>query len=734
MTRLFFALALVATAGAAEPAHNDGASWPALHGDVQRSGFYPAFPRGALKLVWWKELWRELTGPRAEVIVGHGVAFMGTYAGTMHAWDAATGDEKWRVETGGPIGHSPALADGTLYFGSMDRTLRAVEAVTGRERWRFTADEGVWCSPLVWQNRVIFGDRAGVLHILDAANGKPLSRLQTGDRIVTSASISSDGERIVFASEDMHVYCVRVSDGVLLWKSRKLPGLSVRDYAPLIIGDLAIVTTNTVKDFHTILDEHQRMLVERTGFAGGDPRYIPGGADDVRAEQDGIVRFLQTHPEEQTFHAFRVSDGSVPWIAPILYTGGLHNPPTPPCVNRETGEVFVQLRSAYGTWDGGGEVRPLTCFGRLDLSTGRVSLIEHSYPAKDAGRPPGAKDMPWAAFAYIGDETQALSCAPGRLFSNHQGSVGMLDLQTGRVASLFGKRDSYGGFYGPANFGWENQGGVERAAAAGQPYGLVNEWHGPARGIASVAAGRVYFSTGSQVLCFEAEERASTSQRDSKEDRLIARKPFVPTAQYSTQHLAGWTVRINQELLNERAEIGRDALALLETKLREIRRLVPPRALEAIERVPIWLGVDDYALPNATYHPSEQWLRTHGWNPDKARCVEISNAAVFVEWSRDQPMIVLHELAHAYHHQVLGHAYAAIRAAYENAKASRRYEKVRRGAKGTARAYALNNDQEFFAEASEAYFGRNDFYPFTRGELKEFDPETFRVVEEAWHR
>src|ERR1051326_8750727 len=108
---------------AAELRRNDGTSWPTLHGDLQRSGFYPHFPKGPLQLVWRKELWRELTGPRAEVIVGGGLAFLGTYAGNFYAWDAATGAEKWVFKTGGPIGHSPAFSDGVVFFGSMDGRL-----------------------------------------------------------------------------------------------------------------------------------------------------------------------------------------------------------------------------------------------------------------------------------------------------------------------------------------------------------------------------------------------------------------------------------------------------------------------------------------------------------------------------------------------------------------------------------------------------------------------------------
>lgn len=710
-------------------------SWPTLHGNLQRQGFYARFPQPPFTLVWRKELHRELTGPRAEVIVGGGLAFMGTYAGRLYAWDADTGVERWVFQTGGPIGHSPAWAEGTLYVGSMDRCLYALDATTGRMKWRFEAAEGIWTSPALSGGRVLFGARDGVFYALDAATGRLAWRFQTGDRILTTAAVSDDGTRVVFASEDMHVYCLAVRDGALLWKSRKLQGLTVRDYFPVLTRGLVLITTTPVKDFHTTLGQHQEMLVRRTGFTGKDPRYIPGTKDDVRREQDFIVDFLKAHPEEQTFYAFRLTDGTEPWIAPILYTGGLHNPLTPPCFNPLTGEVFTQVRSAYGTWDGGREVRPFTGFGKLDLDTGRVELLEHGYPSKEPGRPPGAKDMPWMTFNYIGDETQSLSCAPDLLLCTHQGFIGALDLKTRLTARLYGKRDTYGGFYGPGNFGWENQGGYEKARAVGQPFGLVNEWHGPARAIVSVAGNKVFFPVGSQVLCLEGKPLTNAPPQTRREAASTEnRRSFVPTAQYEKRALEGWTVFVNKSLLNEQAVLGSNALRLLETKLAEIRRVVPARAVAALQQVPIWLGVNDGHAPCAEYHPSRDWLAEHGYNPDKARCVEIGNAARFVEWSKTQPAMVLHELAHAYHHQVLGHDHAVIKAAYSNAVASHRYDAVKRANGKTARAYALNNDQEFFAETTEALFGTNDFFPFTRAELKDHDPEWFKTLEQLWHR
>jgi len=60
------------------------------------------------------------------------------------------------------------------------------------------------------------------------------------------------------------------------------------------------------------------------------------------------------------------------------------------------------------------------------------------------------------------------------------------------------------------------------------------------------------------------------------------------------------------------------------------------------------------------------------------------------------------------------------------------YEKVLHWDGETVRHYALNNDQEYFAEATEAFFGTNDFYPFTRSELKRHDPKMFELLHELW--
>src|SRR5882724_6548550 len=154
---------------------------------------------------------------------------------------------------------------------------------------------------------------------------------------------------------------------------------------------------------------------------------------------------------------------------------------------------------------------------------------------------------------------------------------------------------------------------------------------------------------------------------NAAEPSAVAAKPFVTTSSYVSTNVAGWTVRLNKEVLGEKASLGSDALYLLNSKLEEIKRTIPTNACAKLQQVTIWLGVDDGHAPCSEYHPSRAWLRQNGFNPDKVRCVEIGNARKFIDWSQTQPSMLLHELAHAYHHQVLGYDYGPIRKAFRNA-------------------------------------------------------------------
>ena len=206
-----------------------------------------------------------------------------------------------------------------------------------------------------------------------------------------------------------------------------------------------------------------------------------------------------------------------------------------------------------------------------------------------------------------------------------------------------------------------------------------------------------------------------------------------PVERYAAEQVEGWRVLVHKDLdAADRRALRADVLRLLSDHLFRVSRAVPAAALEKLRRIPIWIEVAHPKHPCMCYHPSADWLRTHGMNPDKAGAVEIANCKNFLSWTHEQPWMVLHELAHGYHQRFLGESHAGILRCYEHACAAGLYESVLRINGRHERHYALTNAKEYFAEMTEAFFGTNDFYPFVRAELKEHDPDMYEMLRQVW--
>lgn len=197
-------------------------------------------------------------------------------------------------------------------------------------------------------------------------------------------------------------------------------------------------------------------------------------------------------------------------------------------------------------------------------------------------------------------------------------------------------------------------------------------------------------------------------------------------------NIEGWSVRVEKALAESGAwsPVRRE----IENELYRIGRVVPDAPLAKLREITIWVNLNDPATPCAAYHPGADWLRDHGANPEMAKGIEVGNAANFVSWTYEQPWMLLHELAHAYHDRFLAKGFENddVKGAYQTAVSARTYEKVRHWNGGESRHYALENPMEFFAETTEAYFGQNDFFPFVNAELKGFDPAAYTLMVQIW--
>jgi len=208
-----------------------------------------------------------------------------------------------------------------------------------------------------------------------------------------------------------------------------------------------------------------------------------------------------------------------------------------------------------------------------------------------------------------------------------------------------------------------------------------------------------------------------------------------PPASRTTQTIQGWNVQVDDRLLAPpHYEVGARALKMLDAKLVDITYVVPGDNLKKLQAVTIVLDLSHGPLHNMQYHPGADWLVEHGYSAKLVKCVHIPEAKDLLtsRCINEQPWVVLHELAHAYHDQVLGFEEPRIMQAFENFRKSGRGDNALLYNGKRVRHYGLTDQKEFFAEMTEAYFGTDDFFPFNAAELMTSEPEIFELMKAIW--
>jgi hypothetical protein len=134
-------------------------------------------------------------------------------------------------------------------------------------------------------------------------------------------------------------------------------------------------------------------------------------------------------------------------------------------------------------------------------------------------------------------------------------------------------------------------------------------------------------------------------------------------------------------------------------------------------------------------HWDERWLSDHCNNPIKAGHIEVYCARDYIEWRSCQPMMLLHEHSHGLERTKGQATSQLIQAVYQRVVCQQgKYQCVEYLKHGgqQMKAYAATDYREYFAETSEALFGINDYYPFNRQELEQYDPEGLEMVITIW--
>lgn len=502
---------LLAVPLAAGPTRAD--DWPVVRHDPGHGGRSSEMIAGPYRIAWAVGFGGEVVATAAEPIVADGRVYVGTEAGHLRALDARTGKPLWIADGDGPVLHSPAYDAGTVYFATAGRLVVAVDAGDGAERWRFRSGPGGFAAaPIVGGGLVLIGSRDGRFYALDARDGRLAWSVATGGPIRTTAAVA--GDRVLFASDDMHAYAADIRSGRLLWTSDKLPGQSLRDYYPVVLGDLAIYRTNPAVGMPERIGTDRQFLIRSAGIDAPDWRALDrwlkgpgprGSAAQVEAEQASLVDYLERTPPARTFFALDVATGREARRFPVLWAAGCQSVGVPPVVT-DRGPV-VLWRTVYSNWNLG--VAPLVGLGSLDLDRGRVRPIFHEH----------GPQPPWNTYWGTADESLNFSAAGATLIIAHQSTLSAFDLESRHLEPIAGARDTWGGYPSVP--------------------GVRNEWNGPARSAAAIADGHLYWLTGSRLIAVEAgTPGTATPPLPSTVDRVPPVAPESPARDELRRRLA----------------------------------------------------------------------------------------------------------------------------------------------------------------------------------------------------
>jgi outer membrane protein assembly factor BamB len=267
------------------------------------------------KKIWSKQLMRKSVNDEAEqnarvdgpVSCFESTLVLGTMAGTVYAFDAATGNEKWRHEMGSPVlgavtyqPASPTQPQARVYIiGQEDGALHCLSFADGTPLWKSEPIDRCDGSPAAGDGVVSFGSCASALHVISAENGAILkniavgkesqvaggvairgnsvfsgthagelihANLATGEIVWTNTDCEAEvfttpavsGDKVIYGGMDDTIYCVDRATGKNVWKfdAKGMPGSAV------IVGDKVVVTANGVLYMLALADGKQLWTYE----------------------------------------------------------------------------------------------------------------------------------------------------------------------------------------------------------------------------------------------------------------------------------------------------------------------------------------------------------------------------------------------------------------------------------------------------------------------------------------
>jgi outer membrane protein assembly factor BamB len=230
---------------------------------------------------WEADVTEATRGIHGTAAIANGTAYIGAYDGALSAFDVETGERYWRTDLGDAIGSSPAYYDGTVYIAvehsSPSGSVHALDAATGEEtwsdhkptdhphssiaidreggwltvgsndgklygwsypdldyRWQFDTGDPIKGPIAIADGAAIFGSWSDYVYSVDLATGERNWRTKTLNYVMSGATIDPDHGVCYIGSHDNDLHCLDLATGERQWTA---PAYGRIVGCPVSVGD-----------------------------------------------------------------------------------------------------------------------------------------------------------------------------------------------------------------------------------------------------------------------------------------------------------------------------------------------------------------------------------------------------------------------------------------------------------------------------------------------------------------
>jgi len=203
----------------------------------------------------WRSSVPEEIFPESGVAIADNTVYVGTYGGSLYAFDGSSGEQLWRYEFGNDTYATPSVVDGTVYTGSVDNYLYAIDAQDGSLNWRYETGFPVNEHPVVTDGTVYVpvqnGPTSGKVAAVDAESGERRWQRDIGGDSCGGAAVADGVVYIGFGRRDNAFYAIDASTGEQRWRHRPTEDDQryVSEFTTAVLGDGLVYTGfNTIDD------------------------------------------------------------------------------------------------------------------------------------------------------------------------------------------------------------------------------------------------------------------------------------------------------------------------------------------------------------------------------------------------------------------------------------------------------------------------------------------------------